>query len=45
MVHPTDTADMAQLEAEEDRWLARIDDVYLGYLFVDMSVRRTYAKD
>ena len=32
-MHTIGTADMVQLEAEENRWLARVDDVSVGYWY------------
>ena len=32
-MHTTGAADMVQLEAEANRWLAWIDDVPMGYLY------------
>lgn len=34
LVHPTDPADMAQLDAEEDRRVASADDAAVGLLYV-----------
>ena len=45
MVYSAGAANMVQLEAEKDRRLAWTDDVYMGYLFVDMSSRKMYLND